>query len=130
MQYLPHYDRNTGIPKGSYPTADDVMARSKMIRESGLNCVGEMWDPGNGNVPVYEGPTLDAVAMQIMCLKPLVEKNETEELVNLYKKEYERVNGKVPHVVISGAWVTINDDPYRKADVQRFTETLKDRPNY
>lgn len=130
MQYLPHYDRHTGIPKGSYPTAEDVLARANMIREAGLVCVGETWDPGNGNVPIYEGKPLSYEETQVMCLKPFVEKDETKQLMDSYAAEYLRVNGRAPTMAKSGSWISVDGDMLRKKELEQFLATLKERKSF
>lgn len=134
MQYIPHYDRHTGIPMGSCPTANDILARSNMIREAGLVCSGETWDPGNGNVPVYSGPELDDNSLQVMCLKRFVErtkKDEINEMLEAYRNEYARVNGSKPYVVQDGNfWVEINGSAFKLEMIPRAIATLKERPDY
>lgn len=132
MQYLPHYDRHTGIVKGSIPSATEVLTRRNMIAESGLVVVGETWDPEECiNVPIYEGKNLSADEMQIMCLKQLIEKDVVQELLQEYQKEYIRVNRVAITVFkINNHKVSIGGNEFPAKKLNEFIARLKEKPSF
>lgn len=132
-EYVPFYSAHTGIPLGSYPTAEDVLARSVMIKEAGLRCTGETWLPGSGNVPIYSGPELDKNLLLTLCLQELIDEDEVKLLNNLaeYRKQFERANGASPYIVRDGNHhLEIDGVRFAMDRLPEFIEKLKAKPDF
>ncbi len=68
VAYVPRYSEHTFMKKGEIPTSDDISARSRAIRQYGLECIGEVWVPDYGISPVYYGPLVDQDTRDLLCL--------------------------------------------------------------
>jgi len=131
FEYVPFYSPHTGIPRGSYPTADDVLARANMIKDAGLRCTGETWIPGDGNVPIYSGPEItDEKTLLLLCLQkyedPAIKK--TNEIIEEYKSLFEKANGYRPECHRNGShYLTIEGHDYPIERITEFIEKLSEK---
>ena len=58
---------------------------------------------------------------------------ETAQLIEEYKKEYERVNGRVPQVQMTSAksqWIEAEKRFYRKSELALVLDLLKSRASF
>ncbi len=68
-RYVPEYNDHTSLKKSELPAVEDILARSRLLRERGGFCVGEKWVQHKGYVPVYEfDKELTKDEMDILCL--------------------------------------------------------------
>jgi hypothetical protein len=68
-QYISHYSENTSLKFGVVARAEDILARSQLIREAGLHCVEEVWVQNYGFSPLYEcDKVLTESEKEILCL--------------------------------------------------------------
>lgn len=67
--YVPHYSDKTFLTCGTLPNGDDILARSKAIRQYKIRCIGEVWLQHSGYVPVYYGPLVDIDTRDLLCLR-------------------------------------------------------------
>lgn len=59
--------------------------------------------------------------------------NSTQQLMDDYKKEYERVNGRTPAICRTSSkssWIEVDRNFYRIGEVRNMLTILKSRANY
>lgn len=138
MKYIPHYDQNTAIRHGTPPTANDLSARTALLKEKGMLRSGETLLPNKGYVPIFEGPVLTKEEQNLLCLIVLKEPeaprsvriappDTAADLVKEYKAEFRRVNGHDIDVQLEGTQILINGEVIKRNLVERFLATLKAR---
>lgn len=135
MKYISHYDQNTAIRHGTYPTAQDIAARAALLKEKGLTVCGEMLQPNKGYVPIFEGPALRKEDQNLLCVAPLDEpepparpsepKDPLAALIQEYQAEFLRVKGHGIDVKQQGTQILINGEVIPTRMVERFLATLK-----
>ena len=58
---------------------------------------------------------------------------ETQELIDAYKKEYLRVNGREIKITVKGSWVNLGDSAlnnYRHKEIRHALDTLRTRASF
>jgi len=57
----------------------------------------------------------------------------TEHLIEYYKREYERVNGRVPEITVKGGWIQVDNlagCKYRPSELAKCLAVLRTRADY
>jgi hypothetical protein len=67
--YHSHYDENTFIKRGECANGDDMLARHEALRDFGVEASGERWVEGYGWTLAFEGPPLDELTQNLLCIK-------------------------------------------------------------
>jgi len=68
--YASHYTKSTPLKKGELPDHKDIIARSQLLRETGLKLAEEVWVKDVGYTMTYEADKkLSDAEEEILCLR-------------------------------------------------------------